>query len=110
MSEINRDEIEQFLVRHDKWSLTEADEGGQELYRRYEFPSYAPAVAFMNEISARAIESLDHHPRWQNNYNELEVWLTTHSAGGRLTAKDLQLARQFEQLWNEFKANSAPAE
>ena len=49
----------------------------------------------MTEV-AREAEALDHHPDWRNVYNQVEISLTTHDAGG-LTALDLALAQKIDQ-------------
>jgi pterin-4a-carbinolamine dehydratase len=58
----------------------------------------------MKEVSIRAIEKYNHHPRWQNAYNRLEVWLTTFNLGYKPSNKDLRLAKFFEKIWQEFQA------
>ena len=42
-------------------------------------------------------ERAAHHPEWFNVYNRVVVDLTTHDAGG-ITQKDLELAREMEQV------------
>ena len=44
-----------------------------------------------------AAEARNHHPEWCNVYNRVEVWLTTHDAGG-LTEKDVALATEIDEL------------
>jgi 4a-hydroxytetrahydrobiopterin dehydratase len=43
-------------------------------------------------------EKMDHHPEWKNTYNELEVWLYTHSAGDIVTEKDHALAKAIDKI------------
>ena len=50
----------------------------------------------MSRVSLLA-ERMNHHPEWSNVYNRLEVYLTTHDAGG-LSERDFELARQMDQL------------
>ena len=38
------------------------------------------------------INTLNHHPEWQNIYNKVFVKLTTHDEGNSITQKDLKLA------------------
>ncbi len=77
--------------------------GGESLFRRYQFKDFAEAMSFMRQAEA-SIEQQNHHPCWQNTYNQLDVWLTTHDANNQVTEKDFLLAKALESLWqNKFK-------
>ncbi|MGH7996880.1 MAG: 4a-hydroxytetrahydrobiopterin dehydratase [Opitutaceae bacterium] len=69
---------------------------GDRLEKTFEFADFRHAFSFMTR-AAFAAEALNHHPDWSNSYNEVAVRLTTHHAGGKITAKDLELARGLEQ-------------
>lgn len=43
-------------------------------------------------------ERVQHHPKWMNEYNMVEIWLSTHEAGDSITEKDEQLAAQIDGL------------
>jgi 4a-hydroxytetrahydrobiopterin dehydratase len=73
------------LAGLDGWDLQDG-----KLHRRFEFADFERAFAFMSGV-ALAAESANHHPEWCNVYNRVEVWLTTHDAGG-ITKRDLDLA------------------
>lgn len=60
------------------------------LHRSLVFPDFAAAFGFMSEIAVHA-EKANHHPEWSNVYNQVEVDLITHDAGG-ITQYDLALA------------------
>ncbi len=47
-------------------------------------------------------EGVQHHPRWTNEYNNVEIWLSTHSAGGKITKKDKDLAKAIDAVAAEF--------
>jgi 4a-hydroxytetrahydrobiopterin dehydratase len=70
---------------------------GGALSKEFEFRDFRGAMAFMVRVAFEA-EALDHHPDWTNVYNRVTVRLNTHSAGGRVTAKDVELARRIEAL------------
>ena len=53
------------------------------------------AIRFVNAV-ARIAERAWHHPDIDIAWNKVTLTLTTHDAGG-LTAKDFELARQFDQ-------------
>jgi 4a-hydroxytetrahydrobiopterin dehydratase len=65
--------------------------------RTFKFASFPQAIAFMVEVSFFC-EGADHHPEWRNVYDRVSVELTTHDAG-RLTEKDLELARHMDAVY-----------
>lgn len=42
---------------------------------------------------AELAEKNNHHPRWENDWNVVQIWLSTHSENNLITAKDRQLAQ-----------------
>jgi len=72
-------------------------EENNKLYRKFEFKNFSEAFAFMTRVALEA-EKMDHHPLWTNVYNQVEVWLNTHSAGNVVTDKDRQLAKKIDAL------------
>jgi 4a-hydroxytetrahydrobiopterin dehydratase len=73
------------------WSFDE-ERGG--IARSFSFRDFSQAFAFMTRV-ALAAEQADHHPEWSNVWNKVDIFLTTHSAGG-LTAKDAALAKRID--------------
>ena len=67
------------------------------LYRKFEFANFSEAFAFMTRVAFEA-EKMDHHPKWTNVYNTLEIWLNTHDAGDIITEKDHKLAKKIDKL------------
>lgn len=67
------------------------------LYRKFEFKDFSEAFAFMTRVALIA-EKMDHHPRWTNVWNSVEIWLNTHSAGNIITDKDRKLAQKIDEL------------
>jgi len=57
---------------------------------------FAEAMAVVNEV-ARLAEAANHHPDIAISWNKVTLTLSTHDAGG-ITQKDLDLARQIDQL------------
>jgi len=74
------------------WALQQ-----NELYRKIVFSSFAQAFQFITKVAALA-EAMNHHPRWSQNYTQVEVWLTTHDAANTVTEKDIELANRINQL------------
>ena len=67
------------------------------LYKKFEFKNFSEAFAFMTRVAIEA-EKLDHHPKWTNVYNRIEIWLSTHDAGNIITEKDTKLAAKIDGL------------
>jgi ribonuclease HI len=74
------------------------------LYKKFSFKSFAEAFTFMQEVALVA-EKRQHHPRWTNEYNVVEIWLSTHDAGDTVTDKDEQLAAEIDRLALEDKGD-----
>ncbi len=73
-------------------------EENNSLYRKFEFKNFSEAFAFMTRV-ALAAEKMDHHPRWTNVYNTVEMWLNTHDAGDVVTDKDTKLAATIDKIF-----------
>ena len=78
----------------EKWSISD-----KFLICKYEFQNFNDALSFMNKVGLKC-EEMDHHPKWTNVYNNLEIELFTHDKDG-LTTKDFDLASFMDQ---EFKS------
>jgi len=73
------------------------EEKNNSLYRKFVFANFSEAFAFMTRVALEA-EKMDHHPRWTNVWNTVELWLNTHSAGDIVTEKDRELAKKIDKL------------
>ena len=69
----------------------------EKLYRKFTFKDFSEAFSFMARV-ALAAEKMDHHPTWKNTYNTVEIWLSTHDAGNKITDKDKKLAKKIDSL------------
>ena len=67
------------------------------LAKTFTFGSFREAMSFMVRAGFEA-EAMDHHPDWTNVYNRVAIRLSTHDAGGKVTAKDLALARKIQAV------------
>ncbi|XVH33037.1 4a-hydroxytetrahydrobiopterin dehydratase [Haloferacaceae archaeon DSL9] len=84
---LSDDEIESRLP--DDW-----ERDGDEIVRVYQFDDYLDGVAFASDLGEIAEEEF-HHPEMTIGYEEVNVRLTTHDAGG-ITDNDLRLADLFD--------------
>ena len=74
-----------------------------ELFREYRFRSFQGAVSFMAQV-APGCDIANHHPRWENLWKSLRVYLTTWDIGHKISDRDIQLARYFDRAYSEFPA------
>jgi 4a-hydroxytetrahydrobiopterin dehydratase len=72
-------------------------EADNRLYKKFVFKDFSEAFAFMTRVAIEA-EKMDHHPKWTNVWNTVEIWLNTHSAGNIVTDKDRELAKRIDAL------------
>ena len=91
VAKLSDDEIQQKLAALTGWSLR-----GGKLYRRCQFRGFVEAFGFMSSVALVA-EKMDHHPEWFNVYNTVEIYLTTHDAGG-ISTRDFALAEAIDRL------------
>ena len=77
-------------------SLTGWEQDGDKIHRRFLFQDFNQAFGFMSRVALCA-EAMNHHPEWSNVWNRVDIWLTTHDAGG-LSALDFELAGRIERL------------
>ena len=98
MSTFTEDEIAKALEELPGWS---AD--GDAITKTYEFDDFRSALGFMNR-AAGPIEEADHHPEWTNVYGRIDVRLSTHEAGNKVTARDVELAMRMERVARSFLA------
>ena len=73
------------------------EEKDNTLYRKFQFADFSEAFAFMVRVALVA-EKMNHHPKWTNVYNTVEVWLSTHDAGDIVTDKDRKLAAKIDAI------------
>ena len=72
-------------------------EEDDKLQRSFKFKDFSEAFAFMARV-ALAAEKMDHHPEWTNVYNTVDIKLSTHDAGDKVTDKDRKLAKTIDGI------------
>jgi len=73
------------------------EESNKKLYKAIIFKDFQEAFTFMVRVAFIA-EKNNHHPKWTNEWNKVEIWLSTHDAGDVVTEKDLKLAKEIDSL------------
>ena len=88
-------QINESLAKLPGWTFAE-----DKLSREYRFESFTEAMGFIAEM-AFACEKAIHHPELFNVYSRVEIGLTTHDAGDKVTQKDVDLAAELEKIANK---------
>jgi len=70
------------------------------LKKAFEFNDFSEALQFVNKIGELA-ENKKHHPDiLLRNYKFVDISLTTHDNGNKITEKDVELAQLIDGLYN----------
>lgn len=67
------------------------------LYKQFNFKNFKEAWAFMNQVAELA-EQMQHHPRWENEWSVVQIWLITHEGEQKITDSDRKLADAIDAL------------
>lgn len=67
------------------------------LYKQFNFKDFTQAFDFMTKVAALA-EQYNHHPRWENEWNVVQIWLQTHEQSGEITELDRQLSEEIDKV------------
>jgi pterin-4a-carbinolamine dehydratase len=107
LHELTEKQLRDALKRLPEWQAVTSDLPGSpglvgsEIHRAYEFASFEDAMAFMSAAVGR-IGALDHHPRWENVWRTVSVWLSTWDIGHKPSALDIELATYLDRLRRDF--------
>jgi 4a-hydroxytetrahydrobiopterin dehydratase len=99
---LNPDALQTALEQLPDWR---AEKGA--LITAYAAPSAAAALALIAAIGDAA-EAANHHPDVDWRYDHVFVLTTTHQIGGKVTALDVELARQVSGLAGAAGATAEP--
>jgi pterin-4a-carbinolamine dehydratase len=69
-----------------------------ELHKEYRFDSFSDVIDYMQQARP-FIEEANHHPRWENIYSTLRVFLTTWDIGHRISYLDVMLAGHLDRTF-----------
>jgi 4a-hydroxytetrahydrobiopterin dehydratase len=70
------------------------------LYRQFNFDDFKQAWAFMQQVAELA-EKTQHHPRWENEWSVVQIWLITHEGGQKVTDKDHEMAAAIDEIFGD---------
>ncbi len=91
MEPLTPEQIKKELNNLQGWTFDD-----DKIHKEFTFANFKEALSFMVKVGFEA-ESQAHHPEWFNVYNKVSVSLSTHDAGGKVTSKDIELARAIEK-------------
>ena len=80
----------------------------EELRKAYEFKSFRAAIEFMSR-AVGPVQELQHHPRWENQWRTVTVYLSTWDIGLRISRLDIDLARKLDVIYAEQKTAATRA-
>lgn len=72
----------------------------KELYKQFSFDSFGSVVDFLNELKP-VCDMIPHHPRFENVYATLEIYLSTWAKEYDITFKDIILAKNIDRIYQE---------
>jgi len=88
---LSAEKIKEALADLDGWTAE-----NDKLKKRFSFPDFAAALAFVNKAGEIA-EKRDHHPDIYFGWGYAEFSITTHDRGG-ITDFDVSLAKEIEEI------------
>ena len=93
---ISKDELNQKINNLSKnWVIEDVF-----LKASFVFKNFDDAFSFMKKVAIKC-EDMNHHPKWTNVYNKIDVELYTHDSGG-ITEKDFELSSYMDAEFKNF--------
>lgn len=93
---ISKDELNQKINNLSKnWVIEDVFLKGS-----FVFKNFDDAFSFMKKVAIKC-EDMNHHPKWTNVYNKIDVELYTHDSGG-ITEKDFELSSYMDSIFQKF--------
>ena len=93
---ISKDELNQKINNLSKnWLIEDVFLKGS-----FVFKNFDDAFSFMKKVAIKC-EDMNHHPKWTNVYNKIDVELYTHDSGG-ITEKDFELSSYMDAEFKNF--------
>ena len=89
---LTREQIEAEIEDLNGWRYED-----DRLKKTFTLKDFRAAMSFIVRLSYYA-EEMNHHPDLRNVYNRVELSLSTHDAGDRVTQMDVDLARAIEDF------------
>jgi len=94
---LTKHELATIMPRLSGWTLA-----GNKLRRTLEFQDFVQSLSFVNSLVAY-FETVDHHPDVCIAYGDVTFELTRYDVGGRVTDRDVEVAKKISSV---YKARS----
>ena len=92
MDPLSDQELKKALSNLEGWAYK-----NDKIHKEISFENFKEAISFMIRVGFEA-EAQGHHPEWLNVYNSVSISLSTHDAGGKVTDKDIKLAKAIDKV------------
>lgn len=108
------DDIQQQLSTLSLWKVVTTTLPGNphkvrtELVREFNFSSFEEAISFI-QAAVPHINQVNHHPRWENAYKTITVWLSTWDEGHTISHRDIALAIYLDSLFDQARQSLTEA-
>jgi 4a-hydroxytetrahydrobiopterin dehydratase len=95
---LNKNELDVVLQRLPGWAL----ENDVRIWKEFEFKDFIDSLGFINRL-VPYFEQQDHHPDVHIFYSKVKFELSTYSAGGKITDRDVDVAKRIEHEYAALK-------
>lgn len=106
-NELSAGQLSDQLQVLSEWKLVEStlpknhSKPRQELRKKFNFNTFVDAIDFIQAL-VPTIEKHQHHPRLENQWRTVTVYLSTWDIGNRISELDIDLAKGFDRVYLEF--------
>jgi 4a-hydroxytetrahydrobiopterin dehydratase len=94
---LSKKELATIMPRLAGWRLAK-----NRLTRTFEFQDFVASLSFVNALVAY-FETVDHHPDVRIAYNEITFELTRYDVGGKVTDRDVEVAKKISSTYGTRK-------
>jgi 4a-hydroxytetrahydrobiopterin dehydratase len=90
---LTKKELRTVVPRLSGWKLA-----NDKLSRTFEFQDFVHSLSFVNSLVAY-FETVDHHPDVRIAYGEVTFELTRYDVGGKVTDRDVEVAKKISSVY-----------